>query len=43
MSSSFNSEIMDDELNTILLELTPDDEHPRYPSLEGWSDLTPEA
>ena len=43
MSSSFTSEIMDDELNTILIELNPDDEHPRYTSLEGWSDLTPEA
>ena len=42
MSSSFTSEIMEDEL-TILLELTPDEEHPRYTSLEGWSDLTPEA
>ena len=43
MSSSFNSEIMDDDLNTVLLNLTPDDENPRYTSLEGWSDLTPEA
>ena len=41
MSSSFNSEIMDDELSTVLLNLTPDD--PRYTSLEGWLDLTPEA
>ena len=43
MSSSFKSDIMDDDLNTELLELTPDDEHPRYTSLEGWLDLTPEA
>jgi len=41
MSNSFNSEIMEDELNTVLLSLTPDD--PRYTSLEGWSDLTLEA
>ena len=41
MSSSFTSEIMDDEVNTILLELTPDEEHPRYASLEGWLNLTP--
>ena len=41
MSSSFNSEIIEDELNTVLLQLTPDD--PRYTSLEGWSNLTPEA
>ena len=43
MSSSFISEFMDDEINNILLELAPDDKHPRYTSLEGWSDLTPEA
>ncbi len=43
MSSSFNSEIMEDELNTVLLNLTPDEVHSRYTSLEGWSDLTPEA
>ena len=43
MSSSLISEFMDDEINNILLELAPDDKHPRYTSLEGWSDLTPEA
>ena len=41
MSSSFTSEFFDDELSTVLLNLTPDD--PRYTSLEGWSNLTPEA
>ena len=41
MSSSINSEIMEDELHTVLLNLTPDD--PRYTSLEGWSNLTLEA
>ena len=41
MSSSFNSEIMNDEVHTVLLNLTPDD--PRYTSLEGWSNLTPVA
>ena len=40
MSSSFTSEIMEDELNTVLLELTPDVEHPRYPSLKGWLNKT---
>ena len=43
MSSSFNSEIMEDELNTVLLNLTPEEVHPLYTSLEGWLDLTPEA
>ena len=43
MSSSFTSEFMDDELNTVLLNLTPDEVHPRYTSLEGWLNLTPEA
>ena len=43
MSSSFTSEFLDDELSTVLLELTPEEVHPRYTSLEGWSDLTPEA
>ena len=44
MSSSFNSEIMEDDPNTVLLNLTPDEQvHPRYASLEGWSNLTPEA
>ena len=43
MSSSFTSEIMDDELNIILLELAPDEEHARYASIEGWLNLTPEA
>ena len=43
MSSSFTSEFFDDELNKVLLELTPEEVHPRYTSLEGWSDLTPEA
>ena len=43
MSSSFNSEIVEDELHTVLLNLTPDEVHPRYTSLEGWSNLTPEA
>ena len=41
MSRSFNSEIVEDELHTVLLNLTPDD--PRCTSLEGWSNLTPEA
>ena len=43
MSNSFTSEFMDDDLTSILLELTPDDENARYTSLEGWSDLTQEA
>ena len=43
MSSSFTSEFFDDELSTVLLELTPEEVHPRYTSLEGWSNLTPEA
>ena len=34
MSSSFNSEIVEDELHTVLLNLTPDEVHPRYTSLE---------
>ena len=32
MSSSFISEFMDDEINNILLELTPDDVNARYTS-----------
>ena len=43
MSSSFTTEFLEDELNTVLLELTPEEVHPRCTSLEGWSDLTPEA
>ena len=43
MISFFTSEFMDDEINNILLELTPDDINARYTSLEGWTDLTPEA
>jgi hypothetical protein len=40
MSNSFTSEFMDDDLTSILLELTPDDAEARYTSIEGWSNLT---